>query len=68
MEKYIPYEKLSKKEKRRLAASAEPHGAASIPSPGNPTTARPTIETKPGIGDVKTSSGNFICFWRLKQL
>ena len=52
MEKFIPYEKLSKKEKRSRDLSRRNTWGQLKPLPGSPETARHIAGAKPGIGSV----------------
>ena len=52
MEKYIPYDKLSKKGKRKLDNLKRGTWGEINPVTRKPKTAKPTIEAKPGIGIV----------------
>lgn len=59
MEKFIPYEKLSKKEKAegRSGPAASLGVNATLP-PGSRITAKPITETNPGIGSVSITKPN----------
>ena len=62
MEKFIPYEKLSKKSTRLIRPGGRP-GAKGTLLHGSLKTARHITETKPGIGSViitQTNSGLFL--------
>ena len=52
MERFISYEKLSKKEKRKMDLAKRQTWGELNPVPGSLKTARHTAETKPGIGSV----------------
>ena len=50
MEKFIPYEKLSKKEQQKINKANAAPGANSIPSPGSHRTARHITERERRLG------------------
>lgn len=64
MEKYIPYEKLSKKEKRRLDSQRRTTWGCVNPVTKKPKTARPITAAKPGIGNV-SNTNQFRVFYLL---
>ena len=71
MEKFIPYEKLSKKEKRKMDLAKRQTWGELNPVTRKPRTARPTTETKPGIGGVRFHESQFrvlLCRYSLRAI